>query len=284
MQTITIAGVQMAPVFKDSDANLSALERHAAEAAAAGARLVIFPEAAVSGYCYDSLEEAREHAEPLPGPSVERLMSVCRERDVHVIYGTIERQGDRIHNAAVLVGPAGLVGVYRKTHLPHLGVDRFTTAGAEPPRVYDIGALRVGMLICYDGSFPEAPRVLMLAGADLIALPTNWPTGAMLTAEYLTNARALENHIYFAAVNRIGAERGFSFIGKSRICHPLGQTLARADTAEPALLLAEIDPAIARDKHIVRVPGLHEIHRINDRRPDLYGPLVAPLMSAFSIQ
>jgi predicted amidohydrolase len=263
-------------VFADPAANLALLVEKTAEARAAGATHVIFPEAFLTGYCYTSPAEAFAVAEPLPGPTSARVADLCLRLGVYVAYGTLERADDRLYNAAALVGPEGLVGVYRKTHLPYLGVDKFATHGEGPYRVFDAGGLKVGMLICYDGSFPEAARCLMLEGADAILLPTNWPTGGCGAAEYLTNARAFENAVYFAAVNRIGEERGFRFIGMSRIAGPNGQTLAEAWHDDPAILYADVDPAVARNKHLVRVPGEHEIHRTADRRPDLYGPLTQP--------
>ena len=92
--------------------------------------------------------------------------------------------------------------------------------------MHDLGGLRVGINICYDGSFPESSRILTLLGADLIVLPTNWPTGAHGTVRHLVQARALENHVYYIAVNRIGQERGFEFIGQSRIVNCDGELLA----------------------------------------------------------
>ena len=117
------------------------------------------------------------------------------------------------------------------------------------------------MSICYDGAFPEPSRAMALEGADLIVLPTNWPPGAECTADFVINTRAMENHVYYAAVNRVGDERGFRFIGKSKICGPSGDVLAIANHADETILYAEIDQALARRKRIIRVPGKHEIDR-----------------------
>jgi predicted amidohydrolase len=117
--------------------------------------------------------------------------------------------------------------------------------------------------------------VLTLLGADLIVLPTNWPTGAASTAKYLMPARALENHIYYAGVNRVGEERGFRFIGQSRIVDCNGELLACAGDGEE-IVYAEIDPARARDKQVVKIPGKYEINRVGHRRPEMYGPLCRP--------
>src|SRR5262249_59087560 len=131
----------------------------------------------------------------------------------------------------------------------------------------------LGMSICYDGSFPESARALMLLGADLVILPTNWPTGAVTTVKYLIQARALENHIYFAAVNRVGEERGFRFIGQSRIVDVTGDLLAASEGPTPGILYAELDPERPRNKQIVKILGKYELNRIADRRPEMYEPI-----------
>jgi len=275
--TMKIAGVQMDVALGDRTANLAAMEDRLREATRQGARLVVFPECVLTGYCFDSAEEAAAHSEPLPGPSTTRLAEACRELDAFAVVGLLESDGDRLFNAAALVGPGGLIGNYRKIHLPYLGIDRFTTPGDRPPGTWSADGVNVGMSICYDTSFPEPARVMALDGADLIALPTNWPPGAECTAECTTNARALENNVYYLAVNRVGTERGFRFIGRSRVAAPSGATLASLDHADEGILYADIDPAVARNKHLVRVPGLHEIDRFGDRRPEMYGRLVEPV-------
>lgn len=269
-----VAAVQMDIVFADRDANLARIAERLREATRAGAQLTVFPECSLPGYCFDSIEEARPHAEPVPGPHTLKLAAICRELGIHAIVGLLEEDGERLFNAAVLVGPAGILASYRKVHLPYLGVDRFTTPGNRPFAVHAAGDLRVGMSICYDAAFPEAARVLALEGADLIALPTNWPPGAECTADFVINARAMENNVYYIAVNRVGNERGFRFIGQSKICDPRGRILAEARHENEAILYADIDPAFARQKHVVRVPGKHEIDRFADRRPELYGRIL----------
>ena len=271
--TWKIAGVQMDCHIGQNAWNLDKILNHLDAASRQGARLVIFPECALPGYCFDSRDEALPHAEEIPGPAVESLGNTCRRLDVFAVMGMLERSGDRLFNAAVLVGPRGLIGSYRKVHLPFLGIDRFNTPGDRPFQVWDIGGLCVGLNICYDGSFPESARVMTLAGADLVALPTSWPPGSECASQHMVATRAMENTIYYAAVNRVGEERGFRFIGGSRICDPSGKTLAAEEGDGEAVLYAEIDTAKARQKHIVRVPGKHEINRIADRRPEFYGTI-----------
>jgi predicted amidohydrolase len=119
-------------------------------------------------------------------------------------------------------------------------------------------------------------RVLTLLGADLVVLPTNWSTHSECAAEHMIPTRAMENTVYVMAVNRVGEESGFRFIGSSSIADPSGTILARAGSEAEETLFADIDPLRARQKHLVRVPGRHEINRIADRRPGFYGLLIQP--------
>jgi 5-aminopentanamidase len=274
---VTLAVAQIDIALADRERNLARMIELLRATAARGAKLTVFPEAALAGYCFDSLEEAAAHAEPIPGPSTERLAGVCRELDAFAIYGLMEADGPRLFNACVLVGPQGVVGSYRKIHLPYLGVDRFTTPGDRPFAVHEAAGMRIGMHICYDGGFPESARILALQGADLIVLPTNWPPGAECMAGCAVNTRAMENNVYYAAADRVGEERGFRFIGQSKICDPRGCVLAESPHDREEILYAQIDVAFARQKRIVRVRGLHEIDRFRDRRPDLYGEIIRPI-------
>ena len=276
-QKVKVAGVQMDVALGRVAENLAQIEAKLQETSAAGAMLTVFPECAVSGYCFDSLEEARQFAQPVPGPATEHLTKVCQRLQTFVVFGMLEAEGDRVFNASVLIGPEGVVGCYRKVHLPRLGVDCFTTPGDRPWQVYQCGPMKIGMNICYDGSFPEAARCMALDGADLIVLPTNWPPGGQSTADYVINTRALENQVYYLAVDRVGDERGFHFIGKSRLAHPNGGDVAAELHDRPAIFYGEIDLEVARTKRLVRVPGKHEIDRFRDRRPDLYNRIIAPV-------
>jgi len=271
-----IACVQMDVKLGEVDRNLAAIEDRLKETAANGARLAIFPECAITGYCFENLDEVRPFAQSIPGPATDRISSLCAELNVYAVFGMIEVDGDSVFNSAVLTGPHGVIGSYRKVHLPFLGVDMHVAYGDRPFAVHDAGGIRVGMNICYDSAFPEATRTLALLGADVIALPTNWPPGAECVAAHVLNTRAMENSVYFAAANRVGTERGFDFIGRSRICGPKGETLAASEDTSATILYAEIDPELARNKTAVREPGRHAIDRMADRRPEMYGPLLEP--------
>jgi predicted amidohydrolase len=267
-----VAAAQIEPKLAEPERNLEACLARLEEAAAAGAELLVLPECAVPGYMFESAEEALPFAEEIPGPSSEVLERESRRLGMHVVCGLLERDGDTLRNAAVLVGPDGLVGTYRKTHLPFLGVDRFVVPGDELT-VYDTPLGRIGVEICYDLRFPEVTRTLALKGADIVAHPTNVPMAAKVQTELITVARAAENRIYLLTANRVGKERGGEFCGWSQIVDPFGTRLAEAGETEEALLVAEVDVQKARDKDYV-IPGEYELYLFGHRRPELYGALV----------
>jgi 5-aminopentanamidase len=245
------------------------------EAAERSPQIVIFPECALTGYCFESLEEAAQFAEPVDGPSANMIAEACGQTGAHAVVGFIEKDGPGFYNSAMLIGPSGLVGCYRKVHLPYLGIDRFLTPGDKPFEVFELPFGRVGVNICYDASFPEAARALKLLGAELVILPTNWPGGAWRTAEFVVNTRAHENHFNFAAVNRVGTERGWKFIGRSKVIDFNGDTLAEAGREDEEVLFVEVDLQEANKNRIVNVAGSYEIDRLADRRPEFYDSLAA---------
>ena len=274
---VKIAGVQMEPRILETERNLARCLELTEIASREGARLIVFPEVALSGYIFTSLDEALPFAEPIPGPSTEAILSACRELNVYVIIGLLEEEGGKYYNAAAFLGPQGLVSKYRKLHLPHLGIDRFVNHGDLPLTVHDTEVGRIGIGICYDQRFPEHARVLALQGADVIVIITNWPEGAEVSAEYMVRTRANENNVFYVAVNRIGEERGVNFLGLSKIVHCNGDLLVEGGRCQEDILYAEIEPALARQKQRQFVQGELGSHMFNNRRPELYGVITQPL-------
>lgn len=274
----TVAGVQMDCRLGDVATNRATIQKNLRDAAEQGAQLVVFPECALTGYCFTSRTQLAPFAEPLPGPSTELLAADCRKLNVYAVVGMIEHDPatNRLFNACALIGPNGFIAGYRKAHIPCIGADRFVSPGDRPFATHDLGGLRVGMAICFDASFPETARLLTLADADLIVLPTNWATQARKMADLICRVRALENHVFQLSVNRVGDEGGFHFIGCSSLCDCAGDFVVRAEHDQPAIIVATIDPTVARQKRVVHCAGEYEIDRINWRRPDLYEPLVRP--------
>lgn len=240
-----------------------------AVAAEEGARLVIFPEAALTGYVFESEAEALDGAVDADGPEVRRVAEACRAAGSWAISGAVERESGQVYNSAFLVGPDGMVGRYRKVHTLCLGVDRFARRGTGF-QVWDLPIGRIGLNICYDGTFPESSRTLKLMGAQLIVLPTNWPGLDMKRAQ--TQIRAYENHVNYFAVNRVGEERGTVFPGGSMAVGPLGDVLAEGN-GEPGRIVATFDLAASDANHVVLAPRAYEFDYQADRRPAAYGPI-----------
>ncbi len=273
MARICVAVVQTNPQLSQNHENLAEIVARLREAASNGAQLVVFPECAISGYGFSDLESARHAAERIPGPVTEQLAAVCAELGVYAVVGLLERDAEAVYNAAILVGPGELLGAYRKLHLPYLGVDRFSTPGNRGFQVWHTPLGCIGIAICYDLRFPEALRALALQGAEIIALPTNWPETSELMPDFVTRTRALENRTYLLACNRVGEESGFRFFGRSQVVGTSGKVIVEAG-ADPGITYAEIEPARAREKRIVIREGAFEMDTFADRRPEWYDALV----------
>ncbi len=227
---LRVAAVQMQPELLDLAGNLARVIDHTHRAAAREARLVVFPEIALSGYVVTP-DEADALAQPVPGPATQAVAKACAEDDVHVVLGMLERDADgTLFNTAVLLGPTGLLARYRKTHLPLLGVDRYLAAGDGFTSPVVTPAGRLGLLICYDLRFPEpcrAARSPRRAGdrtVDRLARRRH------LYPEFIARSRAAENRVYLLAANRCGEERGTRYLGRSVIVAPDGEILAEGST------------------------------------------------------
>ena len=278
--SIKIAAVQMAPKLMRNEENLKTILSALREAAVNQAKLVVFPECSLTGYIFCSREEALPFAETLPGPSTEELTSLCRELEVYVIFGLLEREDDRLFNAAALVGPQGFIAGYRKNHLPFLGIDRFVDIGGRPFQVHKTPIGNIGIFICYDIVFPESSRVMTLMGADILALPTNFPQVRRETlSTYIVSARAIENRVHVVSADRVGSERGYSFAGVSKIVDASGKILGLASPDGEEIIYGEVSLEAARQKHHAIIPGEYEVDYIKDRRPELYGVITEPKLA-----
>lgn len=209
-----IACVQCNVRFGDSKFNADQAIVKLAELKANGVDLAVFPEAFLTGYCVSSVVDARAIAISRDSEVIQSLKGACDELDILAVIGFAEKTSSTLYNSAVLLEPGIHPRFYQKTHLPFLGLDRFVCAG-DKLSVFETRLGRVGILICFDLRPPEATRVLALEGADIVVLPTNWPVGAEVSADYIAIARAAENRVYIATCNRVGDESGFSFIGRS---------------------------------------------------------------------
>jgi predicted amidohydrolase len=268
MQTVAVA--QIPSVLGNVRANLDAVAARTAQAAAEGAKLVVFPECCLSGYMFDDRAGVAAAAIAADGPEMSEIAKLGSTHGIDIVVGFLEASGDRLYNSAAVIGAAGLIGIHRKRHLPYLGADRFVDEpdGTEPS-LFDTRVGRVGVAICYEIRFPEIMRTLALGGADFIALPTNWPVQSILLAEYFTRVRAAENFVYLLVANRADAEGDADFLGQSQIVDPRGTVLGNAGRTE-GLLSASVDVERARDKTITIEAGKFELSPWKDRRPSTY--------------
>jgi predicted amidohydrolase len=271
LNRIKIAAVQMAPRLMKIRENLESILSAVRKATDNQANLIVFPECSLTGYVFSSRQEALSFAETIPGPSTEKITSLCQELKVYVIFGLLEKESDRLFNAAAFVGPQGLIAGYRKNHLPFLGVDRFVDIGDRPFQVHQTPIGNIGLQICYDIAFPESSRVMTLLGADVLALSTNFPRGRGEKYSHIISARAFENRVHLVSANRVGSERSCSFAGLSEIVDASGEILSLASPDKEEIIYGEVSLDSARQKHVTFIPGEWELDCIKDRRPELYG-------------
>ena len=257
--------IQFAPVLGDVQATIRKIDRFISLAETAD--LLVLPELCNSGYNFESHQQAWDTSEEVKDSIFVRyLESLCREHNLYVVSGFNERDNDRLYNTAVLIGPNGYIGKYRKLHLFVNEKDYFTPGNAGLP-VFDIGLCKLGMLICFDWIFPEVWRILALKGADVICHPSNLVIPGL--AQKAIPVHALTNRVYVITANRIGTEGDLSFSGLSTIADPKGDILAQASRSDEEIKTVDIDVALARDKMITPRNDIFA-----DRRPKEYMSLI----------
>ena len=270
---LQVSCIQFEPLIGDVDGNLARSSTLIRAAAASGSRLIVLPELANTGYVFETLEEVRSLAEPMPdGRSARAWSQLAQELNIYLVAGITERDGDRLYNSALVAGPDGYIGAYRKAHL----WDRenlFFAKGNLGFQVFDTALGKIGVAICYDGWFPETFRQLALQGAEIVCVPTNWvpmpdqPADEAAMANVLHRAAAHSNGIFIACADRVGVERGQPFEGQSLIVGPRGWTLAGpASRDRPETVTALVDLAAAGRKDLNAFNSL-----LRDRRADVYG-------------
>lgn len=266
MKNAKIALVQFEGEIGNVEKNVAEACDLIAQAAENGADLVVLPELFSTGYHLNTIgPHILDLAEPIDGPSVRALQQAAREAKCYVVAGIalIREVGGVPFNSAVLIDREGNVaGSYDKVHL--WALERFYfRAGAGYP-VFDTDFGRIGIIICYDLGFPEAARSLALQGADLIVCPSAWCVEDMDVWEINAPARALENTVFLAAVNRFGHEGGDLYMpGHSMVCNPRGTKLGQLEGEAAGILYVDLD-ASDIDTYRVKSPYMR------DRRADTY--------------
>jgi predicted amidohydrolase len=260
---LKISVIQFRPELGNPAANIDALRGLFAKADGSG--LVVVPELANSGYSFYDKKEAFQYSETLDGQGLylEFLKGQAHNYNFHIVSGINEREGDSLYNSAVLVGPEGYIGKYRKIHLFMNEKDIFKPGEGDLP-VFDLGGYKIGMMICFDYLFPEPWRILAQKGADIICHPSNLLT---VNAQRCIPGLSLMNRIYILNANRTGTEREIVFNGNSLICQPDGKIIEMASQDKTEVLTHTIDIDLARNKMVTS-----RNHIFNDRRPELYLP------------
>ena len=273
----------------DAAANLDRIEQRVGEAAAAGAQLVLLQELHNGAYfCQHECVDAFDLAEPIPGPSTERIGRLAAQHGVVIVASLFERRAAGLyHNTAVVLERDGrLAGKYRKMQIrfyPCFFVEFFFTAGDVGFQHIDTSVGRLGVLVCWDQWYPEAARLMALAGAELLLYPTaiGWdPDDEAAEKERQRDAwmlshrgHAVANGLPVLSCNRVGHEpspigaSGIRFWGSSHVLGPQGELLAEAKRDEPQVLVADVD--LARSEKVRRIWPF-----LRDRRIDAYGDLL----------
>ncbi|WP_312936408.1 nitrilase family protein [Pseudomonas sp.] len=274
---VRIAVIQFDPQvgLEKCGSNLERSLTLARRAISAGANLIVLPELSNTGYTFLTRAEAFAHAETLADSrSVKAWQDLASEHGIYLAAGFAERDGMKLYDSAVLLGPDGRLGHYRKAHLWDQEKLWFTPGDLGFP-VFETPIGRIGLLICWDIWFPEVPRLLAAQGADIICSLNNWvwtppplfDAAGRCMASYLTMTAAHVNNVHIAAANRIGQERGGRFLGCSLIAGTHGWPIGEVASAEDeCVLYADVDLTAARSAPIWN--SLNDLQR--DRRTDLY--------------
>lgn len=276
-RSVRLGLIQFHADVGEVSANLDRVERLIRKAASARAQLVSLPELWSTGYLAGT--QFPDLAEPLDGPTISHLRKVARELGIFLCGGSIAEasQTDKPYNTAVLLSPSGaILARHRKVHLFADYERAFFTAGSAFS-VVSTPPGRISLAICYDGDFPEVPRLVALQGAELLLHPSAYPEPWQFDWRTLYPAHALENTLFIASLNLVGREpgrfarafypRGVRFFGETRLIGPDGRRIAQAPYARgrSCVLLAEAD--------LSRVAALRADTEANLRwrRPEVYG-------------
>jgi predicted amidohydrolase len=294
-ERIRVSLVQFVPEWLQPEKNAERMANIAQEEAENGSELILFPELSNLGYITPALPGLKASFEPgvsaqefadkyvkaseeIPGPTTERLTQVTQKYGVYIVVGI-----SRLHPvipatifcSAALIGPSGVIGVYDKVHIA--ANEKLFFYPGDSIEVYKTDLGNIGMMICYDGRFPELARILSLKGAEIICWIINIVYMEKFlephTVRFRSYVRAIENSNYCLGCSRGGREGEISFVGHSAIAAPNGEIIAYSDSEEEDVITAEL-----RNEEIVKVRS-SLLTIFADRRPELYSAITDPLSS-----
>lgn len=243
MRELVVATAQLDVVLGDKEANVEKAIRYIAESANKGAEVVCLPEYFNTGFGYKDparmREELGKQAEPIPGPTIQRLQQACKAGHVGAVGSMVEVVQGKFYNTAFAISPSGeLIDRYRKVHL--FQVESQIVQRGSGWQAFEMGFGKAGIMTCYDAIFPEAARALALAGVQVIFHPAAWMDPFLPQWRVATNARALENQVWMISVNRVGKDELFTYFGRSRIIDPYGNEVLECGEGED-LAVMKID-------------------------------------------
>lgn len=268
---VNVACIQMDIRLKDKDYNLARASRLVARACQKGAELIVLPELFSTGYFFDSRQDVYAYGEPVPGGrTASALIEMAQRHSIYLAASMIELDQCDLYNTAILAGPDGFIGKYRKLHLCGDEIFWFEPGNLGLP-VFHTPIGKISMLICLDGFYPETYRICALQKADIICIPTNWsevslPEPYKTMGPVLTMANALSNHIFIAACTRVGAEPGLNYPGQSIIAGPDGGPVAGPAGDQEEIVYAVCNLALTRKRYLNETNS-----RLGNRRTDVYG-------------
>ncbi len=272
MSKISVSAIQVSNITNNKEETMNKVFNYIDKAAKNGAKIISLGELFQTEYfCSVNNDETFALAETIPGPTTNELAKKAKDLGVAIIASLFEEDEGKYYNTAVLLGPNGEhIGSYRKNHIPDVDYGNITTQesyyflpGDLGFPVFEVFGVKIGILICYDRSIPEAWRELKLGGAEIIFVPTassGW-RGELWETELIV--RAVENNIFVVAPNRGGYQGELSFFGKSVIINPFGEILTMADKDEEVALVEELDLS---DIKIAEIKSPY----MKSRRPEIY--------------
>jgi len=262
----TAAALQFNPILRERDKNIKALADAIEKTALEGAKLIVAPEMSTTGYQYKDRNDIAPYTDTIPGVATDAISVVTKKYNIYVVFGMAERDAETglFYNAAALVGPNGYIGKYRKSHQWETE-EHWSVWGDVGVPVFETPIGKIAINICMDATYFETARLAGIAGADILAFPTNSTAQAL----WALQSRAVQNGMYIVAANRSDTELNYHMIGASAIWSPAGELLKYAeilptkeqDIKKPNAIFAQIDPSKYKNMNK---------DRLAERRPELY--------------